>query len=280
MTRKLSIITAAFAPLADYFPETINSVTSQDLPSGWSLEWLVQEDGADPRLEQLTNGFDCVSYAANGVQTGIAATRNLALTRATGDLVLVLDHDDILLPDALSELIPLFDDPQVSWAVGQADDLHQDGTRSTYESALPFGVIPPGAVNNWAMQHEGNWPIHCAGLVLRTHLVRAFGGWGGSPVDDDIIMFAALSECVSGVNHRATTWLYRVHDRQTSKSAKWRERNRDGRRIALQRVEAIRAAKLVVTGDPRHADAAKPVHVGPAAKDQAGGVPWWKDAEN
>jgi glycosyltransferase involved in cell wall biosynthesis len=268
-TRRLSIITAAYAPLAQYFAETIDSVLSQELPPQWDLEWLVQEDGTDPQLADLVAGLPGVSYAANRVQAGIAMTRNLALARATGELIQVLDHDDVLLPGALSRLIPRFADPSIHWVVGQADDLMPDGTRRPYDSALPFGVIGAGTVNTWAIEHNGNWPIHCAGLVLRTHLVRAFGGWGAVPVDDDVMLFSALSECTAGYNDPAFTWLYRIHDQQTSRSETWRERSADGRRIALQRVHAIRTAGVTITREGSPGEPATPVQVGPAAKDVA-----------
>ena len=274
--RRISVITAAYGPLAGYFAETIRSVTQQELPEGWELEWLVQEDGDSPALESVVAGVSGVRYSANMAHVGIAATRNLALARATGDVVQVLDHDDLFLPGAFVALLSRFDDPGVHWVVGQADDLLPDGTRRTYESALPFGRVEAGAVNSWAEAHDGNWPVHCAGLLMRTNLVRVFGGWGGTPVDDDIVMFSALSECVDGFNDPATTWLYRIHERQTHKSARWRERSADGRRIALQRVEAIRAAGLMLTGDLTASGASTSVVVGPAAKDGVDGLPWWK----
>lgn len=276
MNRRLSIITAAYGPLATYFETTIHSVRQQELPEGWELEWLVQEDGPNPTLEALVADEPHVRYAANGAQTGISATRNLALTRATGDVVQVLDHDDVLLPGALATLLPRFDDPGTHWVVGQADDLLPDGSRRTYESALPFGRVPAGTVNDWAINHDGNWPIHCAGLMLRTNLVRAVGGWGGTPVDDDIVMFSAVSELADGYNDPTVTWLYRIHDRQTHRSAAWRSRNADGRRIALQRIEALRAAHMIFSGDltARISDVA----VGPARKDSADGRPWWKQS--
>lgn len=279
MIRRVSIITAAYAPLSEFFKATIESVASQELPDGWELEWLVQEDGDHPDLEGMVAGVPGIKYAANGTHTGISATRNLALTRATGDIVQVLDHDDVLLPGALSTLLPRFEDPSIHWVVGQADDLLPDGTRREYESALPFGRVAAGSVNTWAIEHSGNWPIHCAGLLMRTPLVRACGGWGGVPVDDDIVMLAALSEVANGYNDAATTWLYRIHERQTHKSAQWRERSSDGRRIALQRVQAIRTTGLTITGNPASSVASNPVDVGPAAKDTADGRPWWKEQD-
>lgn len=275
---RLSIITAAYAPLADFIGETVASVQDQELPDGWDLEWLVQEDGTDPRLGDELAPLPHVSYEANNAHTGIAATRNQALSRATGDLVQILDHDDVLLPGAILNVVQHFDDPSIHWAVGQADDLMPGGERITYESALPFGRVPSGTVNDWAIKHDANWPIHCAGLTMRTQLVRILGGWAGCPVDDDIILFSALSEIADGYNEPATTWLYRRHQRQTHKSNEWKARNKDGRRIALQRVQAVRAARLHFSVDHLAETPVAAVRVGAAAKDTAAdGHAWWKE---
>lgn len=98
MTRRVSIITAAYGPKADYLDEAMRSVLAQNMPNGWEFEWIVQEDGTDPQLADTFANVPNIRYAANHAQVGTAATRNLALSRATGELVQVLDHDDILFP--------------------------------------------------------------------------------------------------------------------------------------------------------------------------------------
>lgn len=265
---RISIITAAYAPLATYLQETAASVAKLETPRGWSLEWLVQEDGTNPKLASQFATIPHVRYAANDAQAGISATRNAALSRAGGDLVYVLDHDDLLLPSAFLHLGKAFSDNRVGWAVGQADDLLPNGNRRTYESALPFGYIEAGEANSWALDHGANWPIHCAGLLLRADLVRAVGGWAGVPIDDDVIMFAGLSETYGGWNEPAITWLYRVHDRQTSKSEVWREHGSDGRRIAAQRVQSMRRIRGTASMHE--------LNIGPAAKEGTEGAAWWK----
>lgn len=109
-----------------------------------------------------------------------------------------------------------FENHRIHWAVGAADDLMEDGKRKPWDSALPFGVIPAGTVNRWAKQHEGNWPVHCAGLMIRTASLRAIDGWAGTPVDDDIVMFSALSELSDGWNEETVTWPYRQHEKSNS----------------------------------------------------------------
>lgn len=180
----------------------------------------------------------------------MAATRNIALARAEGQLVQVLDQDDLLLPHALATLAPRFDDPAVHWAIGQADDLHPDGTRTSWSSALPFGPIPPGMANDHAISRAGNWAVHCAGLMLRTQVLRALGGWITGPGDDDVTMFAGLSEITTGYNDPTTTWLYRQHPAQVHHTQQYRDHSTAGRQAALQRVTAIRASRLEITAGP------------------------------
>jgi glycosyltransferase involved in cell wall biosynthesis len=242
----LSILTSAYLSSATYLSQTIESVEAQILPSGWELEWVVQEDGDDPRLGEFFRELPFARYEANGRHMGLAYTRNLGLSRVSGQLVQVLDHDDILLPHALSTLIPAFIDNRIHWAVGQADDLLPGSRRVAYESAMPFGVLPAGAVNDWAIRNGGNWPIHSAGLMMRTATVRAIGGWAGIPIDDDVAMLAALAELADGYNEPAVTWLYRHHPTQIHKTQGWKARDAEGRRIALQRVVALRSARALL----------------------------------
>ena len=237
---RLTILTAAYGPSAHYLPETVDSVRAQVMPAGWELEWVIQEDGNEPTLGPTLPDEAFIRYAANGMQLGIGSTRNLALSRATGDLVQVLDHDDLLLPGALALLASRFEGRPIHWAVGAADDLLADGTRKSWHSALPFGTVPAGDVNHWAEQHAGNWPVHCAGLMMRTNSLRAVGGWAGAPMDDDIVMFAALSELGDGWNEQTVTWLYRQHAMQTHRSDVWKSSANVGRQMAMQRILALR----------------------------------------
>ena len=240
----LSIITAAFTPNSAYLLETIDSVRTQDLPSGWRVEWIVQEDGNQPSLAHLFEDVPFAKHEANNAHLGIAATRNLALARSAGDLVQVLDSDDVLLPGALAATIPLFYAHQIHWAVGQADDLMPDGSRVEWDSALDYGIVKAGSANRWAEDNGGNWPIHCAGLMMRSLSLRAVGGWVGTATDEDIAMFAALSEVADGYNLGQVTWLYRQHPQQITRSKSTSHLSEACRRLALQRAKAVRLSGL------------------------------------
>jgi len=258
----LSVITAAYGPSARYLPEAARSVHAQRLPPDWSLEWVVQEDGDSPSLSHLFADDDLVRYHHNGLRLGIAATRNLALGRATGTLVQNLDHDDVLLPHAVATLVRRFEEHPIHWAVGAADDLLEDGTRRSWDSELPFGLLAAGEVNRWAERHGGNWAVHGGGLMMRADTLRALGGWTGIPVDDEIAALAAISELAPGWNDPEVTWLYRKHADQTTRNSHFPGLEDTGRRIALQRAKAIRRAVLSLADTTPGADSHE-VDLGP-----------------
>jgi hypothetical protein len=81
--------------------------------------------------------------------------------------------------------------------------------------------------------------------MIRTTPLRALGGWTGIPHDDDVSMFAALSEITDGYYDEKLTWLYRHHPLQLSRTPSAISRSIEGRRIALQRAYAMRASGLL-----------------------------------
>lgn len=260
----VSILTAAVAP-APYLEDTWASLQRQILPTGWDWEWIIQEDG---RLPGLADRFSDprVRYEANGGQLGVAMTRNLGLARARGSLLQALDHDDVLLPGALATLVKVFTEHGVGWAVSQADDLLPDGSRKSFPPGLPFGLIQAGWLNRQATANGGNWSVHCAGLMMRTQLVRALGGWAASPVDDDIVLLAGLAEISDGWHEETVTWLYRQHEHQAHRSNQWRQWSEAGRRIGLQRALAAQQCGLTATLPNVHQDPLISVPIGPPAK--------------
>jgi glycosyltransferase involved in cell wall biosynthesis len=240
----ISVITAVHEPVAEYLREAANSVAAQRLPAGWELEWLVQEDGDTPTAREFAAG---AFYEANGAGLGTATTRNLALTRARGQFVAVLDYDDVLLPHGLATLIAAFDDhPGIGWAVGQADDLI-DGHRVPFVLRYPCGVVPAGQVGKMYEQ-TGLCQVACAGLVMPTDVVRAFGGWGALPRAQDVALLIALSEVYDGYQDPAITWLYRKHPGQTTHPAKSDTWGKQQDRFIRQRLEAVRSGALAPPG--------------------------------
>lgn len=255
MSDTISVITACHPGGARWLPEAAESILTQQLPDGVELEWLIQEDSPAPTVAHLLPDDPRIRHEANGAQLGQAMTRNLALRRATGTWVQNLDADDALLPGALATHVTPMANPRCHWAVGQADDLMPDGTRRSFPADIPFGPVAAGVVNDWAFTHRANWPIHCAGLMLRTSTARAFGGWAGLPFDEDLSLFAAISEIHDGHFVEQTTWLYRQHPGQMVRSEGHTQWSQTTRTIVAQRVAAMTGRPLPTVGSSRKSPA-------------------------
>ncbi|MEV0081137.1 glycosyltransferase family A protein [Nocardia neocaledoniensis] len=234
----LSVITAAHPGRTDLLIEAGESLATQQLPAGWEVEWLLQEDGELGVLRAVSDRFDFARYDSVSTQLGIAVTRNLALTRARGELVHALDSDDLLLPHAVATAIEAFEArPQIHWVSGQADDLLPDGTRVPYPPLIGPGLIEPGVVDRH-MAEVGLPPIACPGLTMRTTTVRMLGGWAANPRWEDSALFAGLAALTPGWVTDTVTWLYRQHDGQTTRGPEWTHLQAELWEMVMQRSRA------------------------------------------
>lgn len=94
----ISVIIPAFNA-AKWLPAAIASVRAQTRPAD---EMLVVDDGSTDETEAV-----CRAAGARTVRQengGLAAARNTGVAATSGDWMLFLDADDVLLPDALASL--------------------------------------------------------------------------------------------------------------------------------------------------------------------------------
>lgn len=244
----VSVLTAATADRAELVEEAGESLAAQRLPDGWRLEWIVQEDGVEAGLTDVIGRFPFGRHAVNGEQLGAATTRNIALTRVAGELVHVLDSDDLLLPDCLATAIEAFAaHPELHWVAGQADDLLPGGERVAFPPVLPPGRIAAGALNE-LVSEDTPLPVHPAGLTMRTATVRALGGWVANPRGDDNALLVAIAELTPGYLTPHVTWLYRKHDRQITGLPYFSALEPVGWEVVRQRIAALRQTGLRLDG--------------------------------
>lgn len=241
----ISVLTPAHPGRADFVREAGESLAAQELPDSWSLEWIVQEDAVEAEL--VLDAFPFARHELNGERLGIAITRNLALTRANGELAHVLDSDDQLLPGALAVAINAFaTHPDIHWVATQAHDLLPDGSHRAFDPLIPPGYLKAGAVNDYVLAHVdergmGRWPFHHGCMTMRTDTVRALGGWAAIPRSEDGLLLAALCELTPGYFTPEVTWLVRQHDTRTSRSGEWDRLLLQSMAMIRRRIDAIRA---------------------------------------
>ncbi|MER6974137.1 glycosyltransferase [Nocardioides sp. NPDC000445] len=108
---RVSLITAVYNPPADAFEDTIASVLGQT-HEDW--EWVLSDDRSPapwvlPRLRELAAKEPRVRIVERAENGGIVAASNSSLAEATGELIALLDHDDVLEPNALEKMVRAYD---------------------------------------------------------------------------------------------------------------------------------------------------------------------------
>ena len=104
---KISIIVPVFDPNVEYLHAAINSVTGQSYEN-WEL-CLSDDCSPNPQikilLEQSSRNDNRIKVIFREKNGHISANSNSALSLATGDYLLFMDHDDLLTPNCLFEFV-------------------------------------------------------------------------------------------------------------------------------------------------------------------------------
>jgi hypothetical protein len=168
--------------------------------------------------------------------------RTMALARARGDLVKVLDADDMLTPGALRRDIEvLAGDSGAAWTTSRVLDLLPDGSTVGFDGDPPPGPIARNAVLERWRTHDYRAQVHPATLCARRDLVSALGGWMALPSSEDTGLLMALNAVSTGWFIGECGLLYRKWPGQTTAQS---EHHDDVERRARMKVIEERAEAL------------------------------------
>jgi glycosyltransferase involved in cell wall biosynthesis len=217
MTDLVSVITPVYPPADAYLPEAYQSLVAQRLPNGWNWEWLVQEDGETGSVKELVPHDDPRIRPGIGRHGGPSVARNLALARAQGSLVKVLDADDMLCPGTLSRDIKILsEDLSVAWTTSRVIDLLPDGATAGFEYDPPEGkLVGTDVLRHWR-EHDYRASVHPATLCIRRAHLLALGGWMALPASEDTGLLISLSVISNGYFTSEAGLYYRKWPGQTT----------------------------------------------------------------
>jgi glycosyltransferase involved in cell wall biosynthesis len=236
----ISVITPVYAGGETYLVEAYNSLREQEMPTNWKWQWVVQEDGLTgaplellPKDQRISTGVGRAGRAS--------MARTMALARAEGDLVRMLDADDLLTEGALHrEITVLAANPDIGWTAAAALDLHVDGHLTGVDTNPPGGRLKPGSVAE--SYRARRLSILGTTICARSALVMALGGWPALPSSEDVGLLLALEAVAPGWFISETCMLYRKYPGQsTSYPAHYALHEVAARRaVILERVSALR----------------------------------------
>ena len=165
----VSIITPVYNTPLDVLEAAINSVRTQTYEN-WQL-CLVDDcsTSEEPRtlcrrLASLDPRINFLERSENG---GIAAASNSALEMAEGEYIALLDHDDLLRSDALTEVVRAINRfPQVEFLYSDEDKLFADGS---YDHSY--------AKSGWSPDLHMSYNYVCHFAVFSRDLLQRVDGW-------------------------------------------------------------------------------------------------------
>ncbi len=219
MTRLVTVVTAVHGPSARFLPDAYASLCGQRLPEGWEWEWVIQEDGTSDQVRPRVPNDARVSFR-QGRPGGPGVARTIALARAGGAYVKVLDADDQLTPGALARDVAVLEaDPTVGWTTSRVLDLLPDGSTAGFPGDPGDGPLERGAVLGHWKRNGFRAPVHPASLCVRRELLLALGGWMALPASEDTGLLLALDAVSRGWFRAEVGLLYRKWEGQVTGQA-------------------------------------------------------------
>ncbi|HTX11515.1 MAG TPA: glycosyltransferase [Solirubrobacteraceae bacterium] len=168
VTPLISVLTPVHDPPLQMLEEAIASIREQTFPD-WEL-CLVDDGSSDAEviavLERHASSDPRIRYKRRETAGGISAATNTALELATGEYVALMDHDDMLTPDALR---------QVADRLTAAPDL--DMVYSDEDVIGEGGFVEPHPKPGWSPEHMSALMYTCHLGVYRRSLAVDLGGF-------------------------------------------------------------------------------------------------------
>jgi glycosyltransferase involved in cell wall biosynthesis len=209
---RVSVVTPFLDPPVPFFREAIESVLAQTF-QGWEL--LLVNDGSGSEATEVASAYAedhpgriRVLGREGGKNRGAAPSRNVALAQARGEVVALLDSDDVWLPDRLEVHLSLVDahpsagmicGPSLYWWSwdGSTSDTERPEDFSPPLGVPPNQILHPPGILPVFLRGEGAVPCPTA-VTARRDMVEAVGGFqedfvGPFAVYEDQAFFAKMA---------------------------------------------------------------------------------------
>jgi len=163
---KMSVVVPIYNPPINFLKKCVDSVIAQTYQN-WQLV-LVDDASTDASVKSYLNSLlDPRIKVIYAQQNGhISQATNIAIKASKGDYIALLDHDDLLAPQALNEFASLLlEKPELQWVYSDEDFIDKKGNR-----------VAPHFKSSWNpyLLHAHNYITHLS--VFKRELLEKLDG--------------------------------------------------------------------------------------------------------
>ncbi len=206
----VSIIVPAYRTPEKFLRQMIASVKEQSY-SHWEL-CIADGSGENGEVEKAIQQYlsdNRIKYKKLDQNMGISGNTNAALDLASGEIIMLLDHDDILAPEALYEFVKAFNEnPEVDSIYSDEDKISMDLKRH-FDPHFKTDF-------NLDLLRSNNYICHL--FAVRKTIVEQVGGFreefDGSQDYDFILRCTEVSKKVAHIPKILYHW--RMHQQSTA----------------------------------------------------------------
>ena len=191
----ISIIIPVYKPEPTFYEEALRSVTQQTY-TNWEL--IIVHDGPQPlKIAEISAQIATTSAHIQVIETktqlGISDATNTGITKAHGEYITFLDHDDVLRPHALERMVSAMQDVKrpPDFLYSDHDKIDTEGKR--YEPEFKPDWSPETLLSYCYIAHL---------KMIRLPLLQKLGGFRkqyDSIQDYDLLL--RVSEQTNNVSH-------------------------------------------------------------------------------
>jgi len=208
----ISLVVPVYNTKHEYLHDLINSVREQTY-SNWEL-LLVNGGSTDQEIDRIIQSVSSqdnrVRLLSLGKNLGISGNTNAGFEQATGEFIGLADHDDMLDPSALFEMVKCIN-------LQNPDLIYSDEDK--FSKSLSDRFQPHFKPDfNLELLHSYNYICHLT--LIRTSLIRRIGGersiYDGAQDYDLFLRVAELPVKIAHIPMILYHW--RSHERSTARS--------------------------------------------------------------
>ena len=205
---RITVLMATFNTEASVLQAALDSLHAQIYPH-WEL-CVVDDNSTQPQVRRILQSEARIDARIRpvfaSVNRGVSAATNSALAEATGDMCVLMDHDDLLEPQALFRMAEAFVEDAADFIYSDEVIVDADG-----EKVLGY-TLRPAFSPEYLRGHP--YIVHLCGF--RTSLLRRLGGLNTSlTISQDYDLLLRVSEVATRIAHIPEV-LYRWRTRPDS----------------------------------------------------------------